>query len=277
MRFELEETLLSKIYAQPQELEVRAVLADAWSERGDPRGAFVARQLSGDLTPPDEALATALLGSLATELRVASVEFENGFPVRGTMERGSGSSSFDRPEWSTFTSLNGLEGFGPGLTSLERAEGVSLFAFAEWSRHRWPIPLRTLGTQGMAVIFLSDLPCRLESLIVEHIALGSEFELGHVYEALRDVSSLTSLRVAAPIFSTTSAEPRWPLWSEHAVEIPSLRSIEWEVELGELLLSSKDARFDSLRLRRALPFGDVGELEARLRALETPAKHFVIE
>ncbi|MGV3624607.1 MAG: TIGR02996 domain-containing protein [Archangium sp.] len=268
----VEDELWARVYAQPEDLDARLVLADALSERGDARGHFIARQIAGDDSPPDDALLAALLGPLAPSLRSDSVRFENGFPVEGTMARGRPSALFTQREWSTFKSLRGLDGFGPQLKSLEEAHGVSFFALGEWARHGWSIPVRTLGTQGIAVMAVAELPCVLETLNVEHIVLSSEFELGHVYEALREVPSLTTLRIAAPIFTVAASGARWPRWNDGALSVPSLRTIEWSVDAGLLVLSSVDARFDSLTLR-----GGDASLEAELRTLGTPARRFSVE
>ncbi|PZR13892.1 MAG: hypothetical protein DI536_11210 [Archangium gephyra] len=268
-----EDELWSRVYARPGDLEVRAVLADALSERGDPRGPFIARQLAGDRSAPAPDVARAVLGDIAPALRVASVEFENGFPVAGVMNAVTPSATFTRPEWATFRSLRGLQGFGPALTSLRRATDVSFFALDELIRHRWVLPLRELGINGTSASQVAELPCELESLIIEHAIVSEDFELGYLFEPLREVRSLTRLRIEAPSFlgpSGLSREPiaRWPKWSADVP--PSLRTIEWQLHAGLLRLSSVEARFDTLTLE--------GEgNEATLRALGTPARHFVVE
>lgn len=272
-----EDELWSRAYAQPRDLEVRAVLADALSERGDARGPFIAAQLAGDERAPSSEVARALLGPIAPALRVASVEFENGFPVHGVLNTVTPSSTFTKREWATFRSLRGLQGFGPALTSLTSATDVSFFALDEWIRHRWPLPVRELGINGSSASQVAELPCAIESLIIEHAIVSEEFDLDYIYEAVRDVGSLKTLRIDAPSFLgpagfSHDATTRWPKWRD---VVPSLRTIEWELRVGVLRLSSVDARFDSLRLMLTAD-APADDFEAKLRSLGTPATFFSV-
>lgn len=273
-----EDELWSQAYAQPGDLEVRAVLADALSERGDARGPFIAAQLAGDTRRPPTELARMLLGPIVSALLVGSVDFENGFPVSGITSMVTPSSMFLNREWATFRSIDGLQSFGPALISLTRATDVSFFALDEWIRHRWPLPVRELGINGSSASQVADLPCEIESLTIEHALASEELGLDYIFEAVRDVKSLKTLRIEAPTILVASGFARdditrWPRWRD---VVPSLRTVEWELRVGVLRLSSVDTRFDSLRLIRNGHAADE-DLEAKLRTLGTPARYFSVE
>jgi len=81
-------TLLQHVYADPDDLEARAVLADTWIEEGDPRGTFVARQLA---SPDDDAETRGLLRAHRAEWlgpdldATLQVTFANGFPYEAVL------------------------------------------------------------------------------------------------------------------------------------------------------------------------------------------------
>ncbi|MEO0600335.1 MAG: hypothetical protein AAF211_02810 [Myxococcota bacterium] len=82
--------LLERVREDPSDLDARAVLADIWAEAGDPRGAFVNRQLQGHGEDDKEvrrllrAHRAEWLGpDLASTLKVT---FANGFPHTGELK-----------------------------------------------------------------------------------------------------------------------------------------------------------------------------------------------
>lgn len=275
----VDQDLWARAYAAPNDLTVRAVLADALIEHGDPRGAFIAAQLAGDATPPSPELLSVLLGPLGPALRASTVKFADGFPVSAMMNTAlSGAkqaAALLLREWGTLQSLDYLERLAPTLTSLERASGVPTRALDEWIKHGWRIPLRVLSTEMASVDRIARLPCSLEVLGVERLYLLPDFDPGDLYRSLMGARSLTTLCFSRPSFRTengwTSEEiAPWPRWSDEALAVPSLRTIEWEAKVGLWRLSSEVDRFDTLSLR---PRG----AEPKLENFGTPARHVVIE
>jgi uncharacterized protein (TIGR02996 family) len=142
----LGEQLLQAIYADPDDLEARAVYADWLSDRGDPRGELISLQLNalrGTATREERTQAKKLLkahqrawlGPLAETLR--NVEFRGGFPdAAELMPAGAAVGSVwaeaaESPQLSTLHTL--LQGQGtaahytrflvsPHTRALKRAE-----------------------------------------------------------------------------------------------------------------------------------------------------------
>ena len=98
---DVEAGLLAAIYAAPDEDAPREVYADWLSQRGDPRGEFIALQLRGIASP--ELLDVKWLGSL--ERYVASPTFQRGFPIAGTLRETS--TPPPDPAWATFHEVTG--------------------------------------------------------------------------------------------------------------------------------------------------------------------------
>jgi hypothetical protein len=125
------EDALAAVYRDPQSLMVRQVCADTLIEAGDARGELIALGLA---TCRD-----AMLGPLAPVFLRSGLRFSNGFPSAGEVRfsnPGLQATLVNRPEWSTFTSLEpsssatvwagppwlmpaGTEATGPGRTLLE--------------------------------------------------------------------------------------------------------------------------------------------------------------
>ncbi len=274
-----EDELWARVYDAPGDLAIRAVLADALIERGDPRGAFIAAQLAGDATPPSAGLLPSLLGPLAPALRAGTVQFANGFPVSAMMNTSlSGAkqaAALMLREWGTLQSLDYLERLAPSLKALERASAVPSRALDAWIKGGWQIPLRVLSTEMASLERIARLPCALEVLAVTQLYLAADFDAGEVYRSLVEVRSLTTLCFSRPSFRTdtgwTSEElAPWPRWSDDALAVPSLRTIEWEAKVGRWRLSSERERFDTLSLS---PRGAAPKLEN----FGTPARHVVID
>ena len=114
-----EVALLEAIYANPDDDAPRLVYADWLQERGDPRGEFIAMQLSSKRDPAAEnALVKkhkkAWLGPLASILG-GDLEFRRGFPAKGAAkfrhQRDAEQYGALR-EWATVEELE----FSPGMT-----------------------------------------------------------------------------------------------------------------------------------------------------------------
>ncbi len=111
------DVLFAQVAAQPDDVEARAVLADALQLVGDPRGELIALQLAiadGTASAGAERRAHALLAAHADAwtgplpgIDRASRTFERGFLTR-VSTRASGEAiarSLDRPEWATLEQL----------------------------------------------------------------------------------------------------------------------------------------------------------------------------
>jgi uncharacterized protein (TIGR02996 family) len=107
--------LLAAVHANPEEVDVRLVYADALSDAGDPRGEFIALQCGrGDVFAADrerELLAehgTAWLGRLAPLLDPAKTTFERGFLSVACVKkvpRPKLLATAGDPTWATVTRL----------------------------------------------------------------------------------------------------------------------------------------------------------------------------
>lgn len=135
--------LLAAVYATPTDDAPRHVLADLLLEQNDPRGAFIAAQLAGDVKANKllKAHAKEWLGALAPVLG-ADVVFRRGFPAEGRTKfrhQADAEKYGARPEWATFETLEwgtptpipaGQEAavrfIGPAFKHLKHAVGPSL-------------------------------------------------------------------------------------------------------------------------------------------------------
>lgn len=121
------EAIFAKVYAEPADDAVRALLADALVAKGDPRGEFISMQLlRGDQAPTkaekklQAEWSDTWLGCLKPCFR-KGVVFRRGFPAEGAYEKG-GEPSW--PQWATFEALDFFpaSGFvGGGAAILTRA------------------------------------------------------------------------------------------------------------------------------------------------------------
>jgi len=127
LQLEARRTILQQVAANPGDLELRAVLADALVEAGDPRGELIslcAKAARGDAKATrraaklTEALADHLTGSLPN-IDPASRRFEGGFLVaaRTGASRERLVESLDRFEWTTLVELECTHAFDPRLVT----------------------------------------------------------------------------------------------------------------------------------------------------------------
>lgn len=96
--------LWAEVYQRPRDLDARRVLADALAMAGDPRGEFIALQLSAD--PKAHRRASALLALHVDAWTPAfpgldrgAREFSGGFMTTARVSRGAVLPSADLPEW----------------------------------------------------------------------------------------------------------------------------------------------------------------------------------
>jgi len=165
-----EEGFLREIFERPGDDELRQVYADWLSERGDPRGEFIALQYarcSGRQTPAQAARARELLalhgrrwlGSLVSKVDVFSAVFERGFPsdVEATDEPD------DAPAWATISTLRGaVPGDGTPALSLVRIRDLTdLRAF---HRRTLPLPIEELHWKAGAAVTLATHRAQLDRL-----------------------------------------------------------------------------------------------------------------
>ncbi len=119
------ETLFASVYAAPDDLARRSVLADLLQEQGDPRGAFIALQLQGAEPLRAEALlkkhARAWLAAIRPLLTREFV-FAQGFLSACTLRKvslGQFKAAAGSPLWATVRRLDAT--YGPGLPSTANA------------------------------------------------------------------------------------------------------------------------------------------------------------
>jgi uncharacterized protein (TIGR02996 family) len=106
--------LLAAVHADPDDLAVRLVYADALSELDDPRGEFIALQCRGGADDARErelldAHRDAWLGKLAAILDPAKTEFANGFlsiAAVKKVQRPKLLAAAGNPMWSTVTRID---------------------------------------------------------------------------------------------------------------------------------------------------------------------------
>ena len=102
------DALWNAVWNAPGEVAPRAVLADALQQAGDPRGEFIALQLSNEPSAAERANALSRLHADAWTkgLPVASrtsLEFRRGFIARAQVD--ANSASLDSPQWRTLEHL----------------------------------------------------------------------------------------------------------------------------------------------------------------------------
>lgn len=133
------EPLWSEVYAHPEDLTARWVLADVYTERGNPRGPFMAQSLSpaGIDSPPD-----------AAALRRYEREWLGGFfrhtlgpriwragVLVGCKARGLSAASLERPEWRLVEQVlleSSLEEVTPARFPSLRVLGMVVMARLGW-------------------------------------------------------------------------------------------------------------------------------------------------
>jgi len=155
------EELLAAVYANPDDDGARQVLADALQEIGDPRGEFIALQLSGADPKREKALykkhAKEWLGAAGKILKQDSIVFERGFLTAGVMHprsNGDARNAVGAPEWATVRRLRVNDGVPvfpplelethPVLRGLRAFEGCSLAGGAAIATDSVARPLEVL-------------------------------------------------------------------------------------------------------------------------------------
>lgn len=197
----------------PEDLSRRAVLADALTAEGDPRGTFISLQLLGG--PEAERRAATLLrkhfdawlGPLEPFVVKKSVEFRNGFPIAAKLrvrsnEAAEAAARLD--DWFSFEALvfeTAFEAsaarsfFGASMRSLQNVKGVERRGLEQLARLGDLPPL--LGLTG-SVERLDWLPIverleRLEQLRLEDVSV----DRARLEEILRRLPRLGRLSLDA--------------------------------------------------------------------------------
>lgn len=218
-------SLFTAVYAAPDDLQPRAMLADALQERGDPRGDFIALQLARP-TADTEARAAALLdehgaawlGELAPLL--TQVGWERGFPSRAhfsVKQPGDARRLLDRPElatletlavgslaWVADLSLCARVLLQPSLRRLKRLVGAPVALAPELDAARPPFTLRELTLSGRTEaaahpwIGATTLGLAIAKLDVD----GEDLAGWHaLLRALPVVAPLRTVTLSAPTFN----------------------------------------------------------------------------
>lgn len=140
--------LYAAVYANPDDIDARLVLADALTEAGDPRGAFIQLQCAAAAPSADPSLArraTTLLNAnrrawVPEQANPASAAFERGFAYRAALRDSGSVQLLAHPSWGTVREL-----CWPGSGDVESYQGVldqpSLRALTAWHRLEilWPL------------------------------------------------------------------------------------------------------------------------------------------
>jgi uncharacterized protein (TIGR02996 family) len=110
------ERLIAQVYREPDDLELRAVLGDLLQAQGDPRGEFIALQLSERTTRGKKRErelvrehGRAWLGGIEPVIHKAGVLFEGGFLAKaraGIRDSRRSEAAVGRPEWATVHTLD---------------------------------------------------------------------------------------------------------------------------------------------------------------------------
>ncbi len=153
--------LLQQVLEHPDDDGARAVWADALTERGDPRGEFVALQLARSTAPKAVKRERSLflkhwkqwVGPLAPQLQRTDLRFERGLLSECTYlyaSRPKLQKVLGDPVWTTVTSLGLRDGRGhadvldllthPTLRSLRRVIGLDASQLAELASRAEPLP-----------------------------------------------------------------------------------------------------------------------------------------
>lgn len=181
--------LYAAVYANADDVDARLVLADALTEAGDPRGAFIQLQCAAAEPGADPALArraTTLLNAnrrawVPEQANPASAAFERGFAYRAALRDSGSVQLLAHPSWGTVREL-----CWPGSGDVESYQGVldqpSLRALTAWHRVEILWPLRGVTA------------ARIEALSVRSpVARGhNDFEPAHA--PLPDFDGLSNLR-----------------------------------------------------------------------------------
>lgn len=247
--------LWQAVYDAPADDTVRAVLADELQGAGDPRGAFIATQLSGDMSPPEPAIARAMLGPIAPFLVLETVRFEHGFPVEGEVGKVSTPKQkimLNHREWATFRRVDGLTRLSPQLRSLERT-GAALASgsgLEEWCKAGWSLPVKAVTIPLEQVELLRELPCHpLELSIGLSIDDVEDEQLQALFSAVGDMPSIRRLRFNEPYIGVGAEWPRWPD-PETLAAAPRLKALEWDLGDQELAVERGSKGFDTIRYLR---------------------------
>ncbi len=191
--------LLAQVYAAPADLGVRAVLADIWAEAGDPRGAFVNRQLEGHGEDDPEVrrwLRAHRAEWLGPELEATlKVTFANGFPQQGELRANHAAA----PEvWEAATADERLATF----TVLRQGKG---------NRHWYERFLTSRVARHLAQVEIPTRP--LFEAVAERASPSLEtLELGVAPSPpmLRALAERTAFaRVSALVVPATATLGRW--------------------------------------------------------------------
>ncbi len=194
------QTLWSEVFAAPDDVQRKLVLADALQEQGDARGEFIALQLArtGDQRPTKrekELLAQhreTWMGPLADVLR--SPEYEGGLLVGGRLKGSVDAleSGLEHPSWQAVRRLD-CERVGMTIvravlgnrraSHLEQVTGLFGAALPELV-HRGPLPWVHLELPWSAETTLQELAQahanlpKLATLAVRETELDPDLELG---------------------------------------------------------------------------------------------------
>lgn len=228
---------LESVFADPSNLAVRQVLADALVEAGDPRGEFITLQLSPKLTAPQRSRQSALikqhardwLGPLDKVIHQSGLRFERGFPVAATA--GSKSSSMrtrdaecsatiGRPEWSTFEELDldSWSGFRGPLVCHETMKSLRVLNGASQDIFQSPRPLALEDVtfrshnapEDVAIVFASKQVPKLKRLRIAPYVPS-------------DAKNADDTKAWAPLWQT----PVMLQLEELAVNRPNAGAAEW--------------------------------------------------
>jgi uncharacterized protein (TIGR02996 family) len=160
--------LLAQVYANPADDAVRAVLADALVEQGDPRGEFINLQLAGKSTAQEKKLAStwgrAWLGAIEPVLLKDGVEFARGFPSKVRYAGGAKADVSKAAEWSTIEHLDVEKAYkdgpallvSPALKSLRHAVGLRERDLDAITKTLPKLPWETLGFYVHGFEYLSQ-------------------------------------------------------------------------------------------------------------------------
>jgi uncharacterized protein (TIGR02996 family) len=156
------EALFSEIYASPDDNALRAVLADALMEAGNPRGEFIALQLQEDAASQKKARALLKLyekewlGPFDRILSRQSLVWKRGFieeaALSSTMKAIHERDVLELPEWSTIKVLTTVYEsqipLQPALKNLVELRQLGLSAAAQLAglRHRYAIRRLSITT-----------------------------------------------------------------------------------------------------------------------------------
>lgn len=197
-----EPDLFAHVYEDPTDLSRRQVLADALLERGDPRGEFIALQLSGN----DEKRQAALIKRHGKEwsgpfAKVADdVRFEGGFITSVRLKRMTQARFAvlaSAREWATVKRVTpGIPRLTRTMISLEDPGAVSEETLRSYVRDKLSLPIKHLHLDELNDAMLPTLKSfqRLETLSVPVSSLRlTEHLLMAAWPALKAMELRTQL------------------------------------------------------------------------------------